>query len=248
MHRRAIQIGLWFTAATLGVVTVVTGLGLYLQDTVGTRPTLTLPVQPNQEVGIVVQDITPAIASSFGLKEDRGAVVTALDIGTLQAGDVILSVNGQNVSSRRGLEMALAQIPPADTLIFHISRNGGMRDVVIQRAANENARSEDQSIPTALAPGFRGVRIEGFRGVRVQDVSGGLTQGSGVTVTTVDRGTPADAAGLKAGDIIMQVNDLPVQNVEEFFSRVERLSGQLVNLGVIRQGIFSIVIVPSYYY
>src|SRR5262245_22186850 len=169
MHHRAIQIVLWLMAATLGVVTAITGLGLSLQGPVSPRPTLSLPLQPNQEVGIVVQDNTPAIASAFGLKEDRGAVVTALDIGTIQAGDIILSVNGLNVTNRRSLESALAQIPPTDTLIFHISRNGGMRDVVIQRTTNENARSEDQSIPTELAPGFRGVRIEGFRGVRVQD-------------------------------------------------------------------------------
>src|SRR5262249_53246625 len=152
-------------------------VALSLQTPGSTRSTLTVPLPPNQEVGVIVQDITPQIASSFGLKEEHGAVVTALDAGTLQAGDVIISVNGRNVSSRHSLEMVLAGISPADTLIFQVSRNGATREIVIQKTAAAAAPSEDHPIPRAIAPGFRGVRVD--------DLSGGSTHDNGIVVTQV---------------------------------------------------------------
>ena len=238
MHRRNPLVS-WFMASTLCVLTVVGAAGISRQTPEGPRPTLTVSLPPDQEVGIIVQDVTPPIASAFSLKEDHGAVVTALDIGTLQAGDVILSVNGQNVSSRRSLEMALAGISPSDALIFQVSRNGGTREIVIQRPGSTAAPSEEQTIPAAIAPGFRGVQIDGL-GV-------GLSQYNGITVTKVDRGTPAEAAGLALGDIIVDVNQLPVASVDQFFGYLEKLSGQRLNLGVMRQGIYIVVVVPSFY-
>ena len=186
---------------------------------------------------MIVQDITPQIAAAFSLKERYGAVVTALDAGTLQAGDVILSVNGQNITSRRNLEMVLAGISPTDALIFQVSRSDGTHEVVIQ-SPETAAPTENLPVPNVIAPGFRGVRV---------DDASGLPQNVGVIVTDVDRGTPADAAGLRPTDIIVDVNQLPVFNIEQFFGYVEKLSGQRVMLGVIRQGIYSIIVVPSLY-
>jgi S1-C subfamily serine protease len=225
-------------AGTVCVIAVAGTLAVSLQTQEGARPTFAFPMPSDQQVGVVVQDITPQIAAAFGLRETRGAVVTALDFGALQAGDVILSVNGQNVGSRRNLETVIGEIPPSETLIFQVSRNGATRDIVIQRTAGHAPPAESSAVPTAIAPGFRGVRVE--------DLSGGSEQ-IGIVVTGVDRGAPAEAAGLQVGDIITEVNNLPVFNVDQFLGHVEKLSGQRVVLGVVRQGIYSVVIVPSLY-
>src|SRR5689334_19606836 len=84
MLRPRTQLFLCFLASALCVSAVVSEVGFSVQGPVGARPTFTVPLQPNQEVGVIVQDMTPAIASTFGLKENHGAVVTALDIGTFQ--------------------------------------------------------------------------------------------------------------------------------------------------------------------
>jgi S1-C subfamily serine protease len=229
----------WLVAGVIGVIVAAGALAISRQTPAGTRPTFTVPLPQNHEVGVIVQDITPSIAAAFGLKEKHGAVITALDVGSLQAGDVIVSVNGQNVSSRRTLEAVLAGISPADSLIFQVSRNGAVHDIVIQKNAAGVSPDEDHPVPAAIAPGFRGVRVDNW--------SGGGLQTNGIVVTEVERGTPAEAANLRVGDVILDVNDLPVQNVEQFFSYVEKLSGQRVVLAVMRQGILSVVIVPSFY-
>lgn len=239
MLRPRTPLFLYFLAIAMGVTAVLSEVGFSVQGPAGTRPTFSVPLPPNQEVGIIAQDITPDIASTFGLKEKHGTVVTALDTGTLQAGDVILSVNGQPVSNRRSLEMVLAGIPPTETLIFQVSRNGASHDIVIAKNTGATGPSESQPVPTVIAPGFRGVRVD--------DSTGELNQSGGIAVTEVERGTPAEAAGLRMGDIIVDVNQLPVQSVAQFFGYVEKLSGQRVNLGVIRQGIYSVVVVPSFY-
>jgi serine protease Do len=244
MLRPRTQLFLCFLATALCVTAVVSAVGFTRQGPAGARPTFSVPLQSNQEVGVIVQDITPAIASTFGLKEDHGAVVTNLDIGALQIGDVILSVNGQNVSNRRALESVLAGIAPTEALVFQVSRNGSPHDIAIQKNTSAAAPAEAQPIPPAIAPGFRGVRVDVSSG-GFNDVSGLAV--TGLAVTAVDRGTPAEAAGLRIGDVIVDVNQVPVQTVDQFFGYVEKLRGQRVNLGVVRQGIYSVVIVPSFY-
>jgi serine protease Do/serine protease DegQ len=229
----------WSVAGAVSAIAAAGALAFSLQTQNVERATFTFPLPADQQVGVVVQDITPQIAAAFSLRETRGAVVTALDFGSLLAGDVILSVNGQNVSDRRSLDRLLAEIPPTETLIFQVSRNGAPRDVVIQRTAGTATTEDSHAVPTTVAPGFRGVRVD--------NLSSGSTQANGIAVTEVENGTPAEAAGLRVGDVIVDVNNLPVFNVEQFFSHVEKLSGQRVVLGVVRQGIHSVVIVPSLY-
>jgi S1-C subfamily serine protease len=229
----------WSIVGVLSAVVAAGALAVSLQTQDAARATFTFPLAADQQVGVVVQDITPQIAEAFSLREARGAVVTALDVGSLQAGDVILSVNGQSVTDRRDFERLLAEFPPTETLIFQVSRNGATREVVIQRTAGTATTDESHAVPATIAPGFRGVRVD--------NLSAGLTQSNGIVVTDVENGTPAEAAGLRGGDIIVDVNSLPVFNVEQFFSYVEKLSGQRVVLGIIRQGIHSVVIVPSLY-
>ena len=105
---RRLQVAIWLAVIVVWGGFAVGALSIALSPPANTQPTFTVPVPPNQQVGVIVQDITPQIAAAFSLKERYGAVVTALDAGTLQAGDVILSVNGQNIRSRRNLEMVLA--------------------------------------------------------------------------------------------------------------------------------------------
>ena len=229
---------LWFLAGTVFVATIG-GAVMSRQNGTSARPTFSIPLPPNQQGGVFVQDITPEIAEAFALRQDRGAVVTALDVGSLQAGDVILSVNGQTITDRRSLETVLSGISPTDSLIFQINRNGATRDIVVQRNPTGNGISEGQSVPTVIAPGFRGVRLE--------NAVPGLTYENGIVVREIDRGTPAEAAGLQVGDVIVDVNSLPVWTVEQFLGYIEQLSGQRIVLGVIRQGIHSVVVVPSLY-
>jgi S1-C subfamily serine protease len=200
---------------------------------------------------VIVQDITPQIAAAFGLKENQGVVVTGHDSGTLLVGDLIISVNGQNVNRRRELEMLLAQISPSETLVFQVSRNGETRDVVVQRPAAEMApASREKMIPTTVAPGLRGVTVENLASGMTQSFNltspGSGSSGNGIVVTEVEKGTPAEAAGLHSNDIIVEVNNLPVWNVAQFLNYVQMLTGQNVVLTVARQGIRSVVVVPSW--
>jgi S1-C subfamily serine protease len=236
MLHKGIRILPWLLASVAASLCVAAYFGASMQTSAVMEPMFTLPLPPGQEIGVVVQDVTPEIAAAFGLRQNRGVVVTALDSGTLQAGDVILSLNGQPVGTRRELEMLIAGISPSDSLIFQVSRGGTTRDIVVQKTAA--APEQNQTVPLAIAPGFRGLRVT--------NATAGSFEG-GVVVTELEKGTPADAAGLRLGDIVVEVNHLPVMSVEQFVNHVQKLSGQRVDLSVIRQGIFSIVVVPSTY-
>jgi serine protease Do len=248
MLLRRFEIPVWSAVIVVCIAFAIGGLAVSLPAPADLRSTFSVGVPPNQEVGVIVQDINPEIAAVFGLKQNQGVVVTALDCGTLQAGDVILSINGLTVGSRRSVETFLTSIPPTDTLVFQVSRGGETRDVTVQRtgvAPPEN-QTVPSSVPNIVAPGFRGVMVENLSSRLPQgfDVS---RQGNGIIVTAVDKGTPADAAGLRITDTILEVNNRPVWSVEQFINYLQMLSGQRVVLTVVRQGIQSVIIIPSLY-
>jgi serine protease Do len=247
MFRRRLQIPLW-VVAVIGCIAVTMGGLAVSRPADDIRPAFSVALPPNQEVGVILADINPQIVTAFGLKQNQGVVVTALDLGSFQPGDVILSLNGQNTGSRRALEMSLSQLSPTETLIFQVSRGGETREVVVQRtgAGSSSDQPVSTAVPTTVAPGFTGVRVENLSR-RLPPGFNALPQEGGIVVTQVDKGTPAEAAGLRISDTIVQVNNLPVRTVDQFLSYVQMLTGQNVVLTVMRQGIEIVVVVPSVY-
>lgn len=171
-------------------------------------------------LGLLPQDVSPTLAKQFGVNQPGGALVGQVEPDTpaakagLKRGDVILSLNGQPVSSANDLRLRISQTAPGTTVKLGVSRDGKMQNVNVtlgelpEKVAQEGAGKEN-------GPG-------GLQGVEVQNLTPDIAQQlqlppgtKGVVVTSVDPSSPADSE-LNRGDVIQEVNHKPITNVEEY--------------------------------
>ena len=177
-------------------------------------------------LGIVPQDVTPAIARAFGQKEPRGALVGDVSANSpaqragLERGDIISEVNGQPVANSNDLRMTISMMAPDSNVNLKVLRSGGERQVVVKldELPTTEAAVEPRSHGTSSA--LSGVSVEDLTAQTSKEL--GLPADSqGVVITDVRASSPAAEAGLRRGDVIQEVNHKLVRNTSDF----ERLAG-----------------------
>ena len=191
-------------------------------------------------LGIVPQDVTPAIAKAFGAQEGRGPLVGDVSADSpaaragLQKGDIILEVNGKPVAGSNDLRMSISMMKPETHVDLKVFRDGRQRDLPVTLAElpteEASARPNGDSHGSALS------------GVSVADVTpqtahqlGLPGSATGVVVTGISPSSPAVDAGLQRGDVIQEVNRQPVKNTSDF-ERAMRSSKDQTLLLVNRHG------------
>jgi serine protease Do len=175
-------------------------------------------------LGVQIQEVTPAIAASLGLHGEKGALVAVVTPDSpgakagIKQGDVILSFNGTDVSQLRDLPRLVAQTSPDTAATMTVWRNGEKVELhaKVGELANERVASagagEDEEQPTkaeALGMHFAPLTAELRRELHVgKDVHG-------VVVSRVDNGSAAEDVGLNEGDILVAIDQQPVNNPKE---------------------------------
>jgi len=174
-------------------------------------------------IGVSYQELTPELASSFGVDRTRGALVNDLVPGGpaqqagIRSGDIILDIGGREVREGRDLLRAVLQHPVGAKIVVTVLREGQplkLNLVTVERPnADQAARSEakpSKGQPPALQGGLNLVPM-------TPDVARRLSyQGDGgVVVASVVPGSVADRAGLMRGDVIEELNHRPVQTPKQ---------------------------------
>ena len=172
-------------------------------------------------LGIIPQDVTPAMAKAFGQNEASGALVGDVSPNSpaqkagLQTGDIILDVNGKPVANSNDLRMTISMMQPGTEANLRVVRNGEQRDVAVQLAElpteTASVKPENGSTHSSLS----GVDVQNLTPESAQNL-GVPSNTQGVVVTNVDPASHAADAGLQQGDVILQVNHKPVKNTSEF--------------------------------
>jgi len=167
-------------------------------------------------LGVSIQEVTPSLAESFGLKEKKGALVTEV-IGSgpaekagIQRGDVLLQFDGKDISGSRNLPQMVASTPIGKTVLVKLLRDQQLltREV---RVGEMESKGDVANVPTQkpLGVAVRNVTPETAGKV-------GVKSETGVLVIGVEPGSPAADAGVQRGDVIVEVNRKAVKDVEEF--------------------------------
>lgn len=172
-------------------------------------------------LGVVPQDVTPAIARAFGEKELRGALVGDVSDGSpaqqagLQKGDIILTVNGTAVANSNDLRMTISMMAPASSVHLKVLRSGAERDYTVKLGELPTTRAAVERKDTDSSASLSGVSVEDLDAQTSKEL--GLPANSqGVVVTNVKGSSPAADAGLRRGDVIQEVNRKPVKNTSDF--------------------------------
>lgn len=177
-------------------------------------------------LGVNIQDLTPELAKSFGLKETHGALVAKVVSGApaekagIAQGDVIVQFNGQPVTGSKDLSRIVAATPVGQTVTVRVMRDGKTIDLpaIVGEMEEESATAarNDASHKTL------GVAVQNLTPRIAGEL--GLKKNIGVVVTGVKPGSAAAEAMIRTGDVIQEINRKPVMNVADFMRKIDKTS------------------------
>ncbi|MGB1339655.1 MAG: DegQ family serine endoprotease [Cycloclasticus pugetii] len=181
------------------------------------------------QLGISVQDLTPELAKAFSLRAKHGVIISQVAANSpaekarLRPGDIVLSINGKPIKNSASLRNSLGLLTIGDNAKLQILRNGKQLPVSITIAQHEVVSIDGARIHNQLV------------GVTLSNLSDGdqlYNIKHGVKIADVATNSIAWLNGLRKGDIISQVNRIPVRNILELTNAIKqrRSNSLLLNI------------------
>ena len=186
-------------------------------------------------LGVSIQDVSRDIADGVGLADAKGAIVRepAADgpagAAGVKSGDIITAVDGDPIDDALDLSRTIAGKAPDSTVELTIWRDGAETKLSVKlQTLNEEAVAQaepEKPVPPAELPSETSV---GLTLVPNADGSGGLL------IQDVDPESPAAEKGLAVGDAIIEVNNTPVNSLEEFEAAIDAVKAKGLNTALVK--------------
>jgi serine protease Do len=204
-------------------------------------------------LGVLIQDITPALAKRFDLKDSTGALIgdvtpkSPAERAGLQSGDVVLEFNGKKVTDSRHLKLEVARVQPGESVPVKILRDGSTKTVQVkvrEMPGNEDFAQNDHQGNKEDTGTLNGVGVADLDSATRRELK--LPENlHGVVITEVQPDSPSAEAGLKRGDVILEINKKSVKTAEEAVRMTEKTDDKTTLLRVWRDGNSRFVVVDE---
>lgn len=211
-------------------------------------------------LGVDIADVTSERLSALKLKEEKGVEITMVDQDApagkagLKEHDVILTMNGTPIESGAQLRRMIHETPPGRIVTLGLSRDGQPMNIKLQLAdkhkeyammpkpGDMHVNIPEIHIPDIDIPAINMVMATSSArsGLMVENITPqlgdffGVKNGNGVLVRSVEKGSRAEKAGFRAGDVVIKVNDEVIRDTSDFTHAVRARSRNSVNIVVMR--------------
>jgi serine protease Do len=208
-------------------------------------------------IGVMVQEIDSERAKTLKLREEAGVEITRVETDSpaekagLKVGDAILQYNGQRVEGMEQFSRLVRETPPGREVKLDIFRGGAPQTLTVKLATRHSGVSVFSSTPLAASLPRGSFEFQmpdmprsfmswqsSMLGIEGESLEGQLAQyfgvKEGVLVRSVTSGSAAEKAGIKAGDVIVRVDDSKVTTPTDVTSRLRALRGKQVSIVVMR--------------
>lgn len=175
-------------------------------------------------LGVIVQTVTPELADSFGLKDRKGALVADVEANApadeagIQKGDIIVAFDGKEIDEMSELPLVVAQTQVGKKVDVTILRNGKE----LTKKVTIGELKEEETYASLGEESRSDIGIEVSELTRELARRYGISETEGVLVTYVENDSPAEQAGIREGDIIIEVNREPVKNLDEYYQATKQ--------------------------
>ena len=194
-------------------------------------------------LGVIIQDITPALAKEFDLKSTTGTIVADVQPKSPAAkagfkdGDVVLDYNGKKVTDSRRLRLAVSQTKPGTTVPVKILRDGSTKtlEVTVQQLPGSEQVAQNNTPGDNDNGTLNGVTVSNLDQQTRQELKV-PDDVKGVVITEVDPNSAAAEAGLKQGDVIEEINRHPVKSAEQAVQMTEHVKDKVTLLRIWSNG------------
>ena len=171
-------------------------------------------------IGIEINDVTPENSNFFHLTNNIGAVVSQVEPDSpgakagLRIGDVITTIDHQKVNDAGELQVAVGEKPPGTKIVLGVLRDG--------KEASLSVTLEDMNHPSEASANPSQNHGRARWGLGLEDLTPDLrqqlqapTEIHGALIENIQPGSSADNAGLTRGDVILELNRLPVKSAAD---------------------------------
>ena len=175
-------------------------------------------------IGVTIQKVTPELKDKFGLPDEKGALVSDVvpkgpaDESGIKRGDVITTFDGKPIYESRELPFTVASTPVGQTVSVEIIRNSEKKDLHLK--VSELKTSEEELQQTPESGSGLGLTLQEITPELAQQYD--LAKTSGLVIVNVENNSPAADADLRTGDIILEIDRMPIKSIEAFNRKISR--------------------------
>jgi serine protease Do len=168
------------------------------------------------KIGVYIQEVNADIARQLGVKQSRGVLIadvidgSSAQAGGMKAGDIVVEMGGEKIDSAADFRNKVSLTSPGNSINLKVIRQGKMIKLTLKIDAM-NQKMKHKGRQSTRKKKTKKQPLETF-GLQVEDLSSevarrlNLRRTRGVVITDVKNLSPADQAGLKAGQVILSVN------------------------------------------
>jgi len=187
-------------------------------------------------LGVGIQEITPELAESFGLKSSSGGLISNVfpespaDKAGFRPGDVVVEFDGKKIRDSHELPAMVARAAVGEKVRVKILREGRETELVVKLGEMEQGQKEAMETTSSKSKEL-GLAVRDMTPEELNEAGIKL----GILVIGVEAGSPADFAGIRRGDILLAVNNVTVAKTSDFRKASQKIKkGKVVRLRVKR--------------
>jgi predicted metalloprotease with PDZ domain len=201
-------------------------------------------------LGVAIQDVTKKLAEKKGLRSKEGAYVTEVvdespaDSAGINEGDVVVEFEGKSIATADDLMKAVTKTKPGTEVTVGIMREDQKKSIRVILGTPPRRREIRVVVPhIPPVPPIRFHQGSSLYGMRVMKLSDQLGEyfeapsGKGVLVERVKKGSSAEKAGFKAGDVIARIGKKAIADLDDIWQAMEDYKdGEKVDVEIVRKG------------
>ena len=187
-------------------------------------------------LGVMIQDINAELAAYFNLEESYGVLVSRIlekspaEKAGLEPGDIIVSLDDEKVKTTQDVIRMVLKKAVGSKVTLGVIRNGkiySMRVEIGERPEDETVIAQEKTDKAieedADAKSWRGLEVSEITPEAVRRFN--LETETGVLIVAVEAESVAETAGIRAGDVIYEINRMPVKNITDYRKAIKKVKG-----------------------
>ncbi len=190
-------------------------------------------------IGVQIGELTKEVAESLGLTKAQGALVQRVEAAGpaekagVEAGDIILKFNGVNIDRSSDLPRLVGSTKPGSNSVVTVWRKGASRDlkiIVAEMEAEKTAKREEKKPKVEQVANSLGLVVSDLTDAQKKE----LKVDGGVLVDGAEGA--ALRAGLRAGDVVLRLNNTDVKDVKQLAALIAKLDSKKMAVILVRRG------------
>ncbi|HUC98225.1 MAG TPA: DegQ family serine endoprotease, partial [Candidatus Polarisedimenticolaceae bacterium] len=187
-------------------------------------------------LGVLIQKVTPEIAESLGMEKSQGALVANVskdgpaDKSGVKVGDVIVEFDGKEIRDSAELPIIVARTSVDKKVRMKVLRD--KKELTLNVAVGE--LKDEEVVASAPEKGEMGLTVQRLTPQIAESL--GLEKTDGIVVSAVEPGSAADEAGIRRGDVIVEIDRKPIRNLEEYKKSIATVRKGKGVLFLVRRG------------